>query len=140
MGRGKTWTDKENKILTEMVAEGFAIEDILESGRLADRSPEAIKAQIVRLEPSFVEKIEPAKEVLTIEAVIKLFTTAFGQLCASKSIDKATLDRFRMIFRAAKDYGPLLAHFEKWDKIEKEIEELSAAVAELQAAKGTKKV
>jgi len=119
-----------------MVAEGFTLEDILKSDRFADRTPEAIRAQIVRLEPSFFEKIAPANNVLTIETVVKLFSSAFGQLCASKAADKATLDRFRMIFRAARDYGPLLAHFEKWDKIEKRIDGLEATLAELQAAKG----
>ena len=49
------------------------------------------------------------------------------------------LERLRIIFQAAKNYGPLLAHHEKWDKIEKQIEQLAAAVAELQAAKSIKK-
>jgi hypothetical protein len=33
-----------------------------------------------------------------------------------------------------------LAQYEKWEKIEKQIEELAAAVAELQAAEGIEKV
>jgi len=33
----------------------------------------------------------------------------------------------------------LLAHYERWERIEGQIEELVAAVAELQAAKGAKK-
>jgi hypothetical protein len=57
-----------------------------------------------------------------------------------KEVDKLALERFRIIFQAAKDYAPLLAGYEKWEKIEKQIEELAAAVAELQAAKGVKKV
>ena len=52
-------------------------------------------------------------------------------MCAMK---KLSLERFHIIFQAAKDYAPLLAGYEKWDKIE----ELSAVVAELQAAKGVK--
>jgi hypothetical protein len=32
-----------------------------------------------------------------------------------------------------------LAHYEKWERIEKQIGELAAALAELQAAKGIKK-
>ena len=48
-----------------------------------------------------------------------------------KKIDKLSLERFRIIFQAAKDYAPLLAGYEKWYRIEKRIEELSAAVAEL---------
>jgi hypothetical protein len=54
-------------------------------------------------------------------------------------VDKLVLERFRIIFQAVKDCGPLLAHYEKLEKIEGRIEELAAAVAELQAAKSMKK-
>jgi hypothetical protein len=74
-----------------------------------------------------------------MEEVVRLFSRAFEQICALKEVDKLVLERFRIIFQAARDYGPLLAHYEKWEKIEKKIEELSAAVAELQATKGIKK-
>jgi hypothetical protein len=56
-----------------------------------------------------------------------------------EEVDKLVLDRFPIIFQAVKDCGPLLAHYEKWEKIEGRIEELAAAVAELQAAKSMKK-
>jgi hypothetical protein len=74
-----------------------------------------------------------------MEKVVKLFTTAFEQICGLQEVDKLELQRFRIIFKAAKDYGPLLAGYEKWERIEKQIEELAAAVAELQAAKSAKK-
>ena len=88
---------------------------------------------------SFVQQIEPAKDAMRMEEVVKLFSTTFEQVCALKEVDKLVLERFRIIFQAARDYGPLLAHYEKWEKIEKQIEELAAAVAELQAANGTGK-
>ncbi len=143
---GKLWTDEENKTLREMVDERFKLEDICKSGKFPDRSAEAIRVQIIRLGMSveetnfsFVERIEPATDALTIEKVVKLFSTAFERVCSMNGIDKLALERFRIIFQAAKDYAPLLAGYEKWDKIEKRIEELAAAVAELQAAKGAKK-
>jgi len=74
-----------------------------------------------------------------MEEAVKLFSMAFEQVCALKEVDKLVLERFHIIFQAARDYGPLLAHYEKWERIEKRIEELVAAVAELQAAKGAKK-
>ncbi len=83
--------------------------------------------------------IEPASDALSMAEIVKLFSTAFEQICAMKEVDKLVLERFRIIFQAAKDYGPLLAHYEKWERIEGQIEELAAAVAELQAAKGAKK-
>jgi hypothetical protein len=74
-----------------------------------------------------------------MEEAVKLFSTAFEQICGLQEVDKLVLERFRIIFQTAKDYGPLLAHYEKWEKIEGQIEELAAAVAELQAAKSMKK-
>ena len=74
-----------------------------------------------------------------MDEVVKRFTTAFKQICSLQETDKLALERFRIIFQAAKDYGPLLASYEKWEKIEKKIEELSAAVAELQATKSPEK-
>jgi hypothetical protein len=74
-----------------------------------------------------------------MEEVVKLFSMAFEQICGLSVVDKLVLERFRIIFQAAKDYGPLLAHYEKWEKIEGQVEELAAAVAELQAAKSMKK-
>jgi hypothetical protein len=69
---------------------------------------------------------------------VELFSTAFEQTCGLREVDKLVLERFRIIFQAAKDYWPLLAHYEKWEKIEGQIEGLAAAVAELQAAKSMK--
>ena len=145
MARGKPWTDAENGLLLEMAERGLNPQQIYDSGELPGRTLHSIVKQfygssIVKVNPSAkVITIEPAQNALTMERVIKLFTTAFEQTCAMKEIDKFALERFRIIFQAAKDYGPLLAGYEKWEKIEKQIEELAATVAELQAAKGAKK-
>jgi hypothetical protein len=119
-------------------------QQILESGKLPGRTLRAIGKQaygsIVYTSPAaIVHTIEPAQEAMSMDRVVKLFTMAFEEICKSKEVDKLALERFRIIFQAAKDYGPLLAGYEKWEKIEKQIEELAAAVAELQAAKGAKK-
>jgi hypothetical protein len=71
-----------------------------------------------------------------MEWIVKLFTAAFELICALKEVDKLVLERFRIIFHAAKDYGSLLAHYEKWEKVEGQIEELAAAVAELTSSEG----
>jgi ribulose 1,5-bisphosphate carboxylase large subunit-like protein len=76
----------------------------------------------VARQKAFVETIEQSVDALSMEKVVKLFSTAFEQICAMKEVDKLVLERFRIIFQAAKDYGPLLAHYEKWDKIEGQIE------------------
>ena len=109
--------------------------------KLSGRTYEAIRKQL-RVESlaaakvsSPVEPVEPAADVLKIEQVVKLYSTAYNQICQAQNVDKLTLERFRLIFQAAKDYAPLLAGYEKWGKIEKRLDELSASVAQLQAAK-----
>jgi hypothetical protein len=142
---GKLWTDEESKLLKEMLTEDISFEDICKSDKFLDRTPDAIKSQIRRLRSgfaerhlSFVERIEPASEPLTIEKVVKLFSTAFEQICSTNQVEKLSLERFRVIFQAAKDYGPLLAGYEKWDTIEKRIDDLEANLAELQEARKAK--
>jgi hypothetical protein len=143
MARGKLWTDEEIRLLEEMAERGMNPKQIYDSGNLPGRTLHSIVKQfyssIVKVKPGAkVITIEPAQNALTMERVVKLFTTAFEQICELKEIDKFALERFRIVFQAAKDYGPLLAGYEKWDKIEKQIEQLAAAVAELQAAKSAK--
>jgi hypothetical protein len=142
MGRNEDWTDKETQILTGMVAEGLTARQIHASNRLPGRTYFAIKkhrlitlAGKIRKPAILTPAVQPAEGPLSIENVVKYFSNAFQQICDLKEVDKLTLERFRIIFQAAKDYGPLLAGYEKWQDIEKQITQLTAAVAELQAAK-----
>ena len=145
MARGKPWTEEEIKVLNELAEQGLSPQEIYETGKLPDRTVDAIRKQlklssIVQTKnTAIVQTIEPAPDALSMEEVVKLFSTAFKQICGLEVVDKLTLERFRIIFQAAKDYGPLLSSFQRWEKIEKQIEELAAAVAELQATKGAKK-
>jgi hypothetical protein len=144
MAGGKLWTAEEISLLEDMAERGMNPQQIYDSGSLPGRTLHSIVKQfyssMVKVKPGAkVITIEPAQNALTMERVVKLFTTAFEQICALKEIDKFALERFRIVFQAAKDYGPLLAGYEKWDRIEKQIEELAATVAELQAAKSAKK-
>ena len=70
---------------------------------------------------AIVNTIGPAQQAMSMERVIRLFTTTFEQICAINEVDKLALERFRIIFQAAKDYAPLLASYEKWDRIGKKI-------------------
>jgi hypothetical protein len=140
MARGKRWTDAEVEVLTEMAAQGLSPQQVYDSRRLPDRTFEAIRKQMgpnrsVSKPKTAVVAVQPAKDVLSIENAVKLFSTAFEQVCSLVYVDKITLERFHIIFQAAKDYGPLLAGYEKWANIEKQIEELKSSVEALQAAK-----
>lgn len=146
MARGKPWTHDEISLLMNMAAQGMSPQQIYDSGKLPGRTFRAIAKElhsygtIVRTSPAaIVSTIEAAPDALTMEKVVKLFSTAFMNICSSKEVNKLVLERFRIIFQAAKDYGPLLASYEKWEKIEKQIGELEAAVGELQAAKEPRK-
>jgi hypothetical protein len=142
---GKPWTDGENKLLLSMIAENCSFQNILESGKFPDRTADAIRGQLQRLgapssvntKLSSVGEIVPADDNLSLDEVVKLFSSAYREMCASKEVDKYKLERFRLVFQAARDFGPLLAHYEKWDKIEKKIEELSAKMEQIQATKDT---
>jgi hypothetical protein len=144
---GKPWTDEENKLLLSMIAQGLSFQEVFESGLFLDRTFEAIRLEgqrhcapsPLKTKRSPVQEITPSENALSLEQVVKFFSSAFEQMCASKEVDKCMLERFRIIFQAARDYGPLLAHFERWEKIEKQIDELGSAVVELQATKGIKR-
>jgi hypothetical protein len=144
MARGAPWTEKEIQVLTGMVVEGLNAKQIYDSKRLPGRSFVAIKHRLIaasgplRKVGILAPAILPAKGALSVESVVKYFSNAFEQICRLRSVDKLTLERFRIVFQAAKDYGPLLAGYEKWEEIEGQIAELRAAVAELQAAKKAK--
>ncbi len=129
----------------ELVEQGLGAQQIHATGKLPGRTYEAIRKQLniealtAAKGSTTVETIEPASDALTLEKVVKLFTTTLDKICQTEKVDKLTLERYRIIFQAAKDYGPLLAGYEKWEKIEKQLDELTAAVAQLQAAKNTAK-
>jgi hypothetical protein len=40
---------------------------------------------------SFVQQIEPAKDAMRMEEVVKLFSAAFEQICGLQEVDKLVL-------------------------------------------------
>jgi hypothetical protein len=72
-----------------MFEEGKSLEEIYDSGSFPKRTVDAIRMQIQRLglnsfvqtiRGSFVQQIEPAKDAMYMEEVVKLFSTAFEQI------------------------------------------------------------
>ncbi|KPV64497.1 MAG: hypothetical protein AOA65_0956 [Candidatus Bathyarchaeota archaeon BA1] len=69
---------------------------------------------IVATKPAtIVAAIEPAQQAMPMERIVKLFTTAFEQICGLKEVDKSVLSTFAN-FPSCQDYAPLLASYEKW--------------------------
>jgi len=130
MKRSNPRTDTENQLPLEMIKEGLKSRKICESEKLPDRTYEIIKKPlnlsdiVATKHTAIVETIEPASGALSMEEVVKLFGTAFKQICELQQVDKLTVERFRMIFQAAKDCLPLFRVYEKWDEIEKHIDNL----------------
>jgi len=142
MARGKPWTDEEINLLKALREQRLNAQQIFESGKLPNRSYEAIRKQLKNLRSivetkrtAIVETILPAKDALSMDDVVKRFTTAFKQICELKEVDKLTLERFRIIFQAAKDYGPLLKFYENWEVMEQRVAKIEELLAELQARK-----
>jgi len=94
MGRGKPWTDAENRLLLEMAEGCLNPQQIYDSGRFPERTVEAINKQLERCSfvvagrKAFVETIESSEDVLSMEEVDKLFSTAFKQICGLTEVDK----------------------------------------------------
>jgi hypothetical protein len=90
MARGKPWTDAENRLLLEMAEEGLNPQQSYDSGSFPERTVEAINKQlerrrlVVSRQKTFVETIEQASNALRMEEVVKLFSTAFEQICGLK--------------------------------------------------------
>ena len=51
------------------------------------RQPERCRFVVAR-QKAFVETIEPSEDILSIEEVVKLFSTAFKQICRLHEVDK----------------------------------------------------
>jgi len=142
MARGKRWMEQEINFLLEMTNQGMNPQEIFDSGKLQGRTVDAIRKQqkalgsIVQTKRgAIVQTILPAKDVLSLDDVVKRFTTAFKQICELKEVDKLALERFRIIFQAAKEYGPLLKFYENWEVMEQRVAKVEELLAELQARK-----
>jgi hypothetical protein len=136
--RGPRWTRQENKQLRELAEKNITAEAIFQSGKFPSRTLNAIRMQIKRLaivqqkKKTIVEQIRPV-DILTLEEVLKRFSNAFQQICKSQEPSKLELERYRIIFAAAKNYGPLLANYERLSEVEEEIAELRKMVEEIKA-------
>ena len=119
---GNRWSKEEGKILCELIEQGLGAQQIYDSGKLPGRTYEAIRKQ-VNIEAlaearttAQVEPIEPSTDALTLDKVVKLYSTAYDKICRTEKVGKIELERLKIIFQAAKDYAPLLAGYEKVGK------------------------
>jgi len=138
MARGKRWSQEEDKLLEDMVKQGLSVEEIVKGGKFLGRTHAAIAKQIERLYivrrkgKIIVRQISPV-DVLSLEEVLRRFSSAFQKICDVDEVSKLELERFRIVFSAARDYGPILAGFERLRNVEEEIADLRKMVEEVKA-------
>jgi hypothetical protein len=70
------------------------LQETYDSGKFPGRTVEAINKQmqhcsiVATKQETIVETIKPAKNAMHMERAVKLFTTAFEQICKTSEVDK----------------------------------------------------
>ena len=137
MGRGKRWTQEENKLLTRIVEAGMSVSDIVKSGKLPNRTAQAISKHVNRLsivgqkKKFIVGQITPV-DIISLEEVLKRWSDAYKKICELESTSKEELERFRIIFMAASKYAGLLADYHHYTEVEKRLEKIEKVLEEIQ--------
>lgn len=143
---GKRWTETENNLLTKMVNQGLNLHDITLSGKLPNRTPQAITKQIQRLNPNVRQKklhtgqkIKEA-QIADLNTIVKRYIDAFNKICNLTQYTKQDLERFRIIFMAAWKYRDLFREYEKFEEMKVRVERLEKLVEQLLSEKKTEAV
>jgi len=136
MPRGPRWTDAENNILLKLVERGMTAEDIYKSGLLPGRTVKAIDHQIRRLtfgaqKKKFIGAQIREAEIVDLEAVVRRFVDAFNKVCDLTEYSKEDLERFRIIFSAARSYFDLYFRLEEFSEVKRRVERLERLVSQL---------
>jgi len=145
VARGKRWTDAENRLLLEMIGEGMSVQQIYDSGKFPNRSFNALQHQFKQLrklgsdyagkkKTSFAGKIGEA-EIVELESVVKRFVDAFNKICDLEEGSKEELERFRIIFSAARLYFDLYFKLQGFEEVKARVERVEKLVEQLAAEK-----
>jgi len=134
MGRGKAWTEEENKILFEM--KDKPIEEIAK--KLPNRTFRAISMQMSRLRivtqfpQKIVAQIKPV-DIKTIDEVLKKVGGAFDALFSGEVSDAVDIKRLTGLSLVAARYIELLQIRERWGEVEARLERLEKIVEKIQS-------
>lgn len=142
MGRGKSWTETENKIMQEMVRKGMTVQQIYDSRVLPDRNFRSIQAQLQRLgselctqKKIFLSAQINEAEIAGLESIVRRFVDAFNKICDLKECSKEDLERFRIIFAAARVYFDIYFKLQRFEEVETRVEKVEKLVEQLASAK-----
>jgi len=144
MGRGSRWTEVDNQLLLEMVKKGLNVQQIYNSGKFPNRTFRAIETQLQRLGVDLCTQTKNSLstqireiEIIDLETVAKRFVDAFNKVCDLKTCSKDDLERFRIIFSAARVYFDLYFKLEEFSEVKNRVERLETLVAQLATEKKT---
>jgi len=146
LGRGKRWTETENRLLQEMIQQGASLDDIIRSGKFEGRTPQAIAKQVERLKlGSFVRQNKKSivgqigkAEIPGFEEVLARYVDAFNKLCQMTEYSKEDLERIRLVFTAVWKYRELFREYERLEELEQRIEKLATDVEMLKEMRAEK--
>ena len=126
--------------MQRMVEQGMDVQQIYDSKMFPNRTFNSIKAQMLRLnvgaqllqqkKKSLSPQIGEA-EIVELEAIVRRFIDAFNKICGLAECSKEDLERFRIIFSAARTYFDLYFRLEEFSEVEGRVERLEALVAQL---------
>jgi hypothetical protein len=93
MARGEPWTEQEISLLEEMAESGMNPQQIYDSGKLPGRTLHSIVKQFygnisIVKQTAKVITIELAQNPLSMERVIRLFSTASEQICGLSVVEQ----------------------------------------------------
>jgi len=70
-------------------------------------------------------------EIVDLETIVKRFVDAFNKICSMREYSKEDLERFRIIFSAARSYFDLYFRLEEFGEVKRRVERLEGLVARL---------
>jgi hypothetical protein len=125
-----------------MTEQGMGIQEIYESGKFPNRTFRAIQNQLQRLGAglSAQKKFQMSAqireaEIVELETVVRRFVDAFNKICDLTECSKEELERFRIIFSAARVYFDLYFKLQSFEEVKARVERVEKLVEQLAAEK-----
>lgn len=144
MGRGKRWTETENKLLQEMAQQNMTTQQIVDSGKFPSRTFIAIQNQLKRFSSPLTSQKKifstgqiSEAEIVGLESVVKRFVDAFNKICDLTECSKEDLERFRIIFAAARVYFDIYFKLQSFEEVEARVERVEKLLEQLATEKKT---
>lgn len=144
MTKKKRWTEEENKLLQEMVQQGMTVQQIFDSGKFPSRTFMAIQNQLKGSSAHSTSQIKilltsqiSEAEIVGLESIVKRFVDAFNKICDLTECSKEDLERFRIIFAAARVYFDIYFKLQKFEEVEARVGRVEKLVEQLATAKKT---